>query len=225
MKKFILIILFLISPFVFPQSDDYSNVVLDRTTQSRAFKGFSLGLLIQGQIKYPHPYYGPKVNDLYNDGAYHFVVDFYIKKFIIGFQMTDEYLYLQTIDDVGAVWKPRGFNGSYSSLTRAYWISLGYNVFDNFNLKISIGFRNGPSESVLMKNKPPSDISNGYNYNDTSNIFNQSTNSINKYSEVDFSVSVNYPVIIYRKIGIVPELGYSFKHGGLISGISLIILN
>jgi hypothetical protein len=102
---------------------------------------------------------------------------------------------------------------------------LGYNVFDNFNLKISIGFRNGPSESVLMKNKPPSDISNGYNYNDTSNIFNQSTNSINKYSEVDFSVSVNYPVIIYRKIGIVPELGYSFKHGGLISGISLIILN
>ena len=58
-------------------------MVLLRTTKAQAFKGFSLGLLVQGQTKYPTPYFGPEVSGLYNDGAYHYVVDFYIKKFKI----------------------------------------------------------------------------------------------------------------------------------------------
>ena len=224
MKKVFFLALLLVSFYTFSQKE-YSNVVLLRTTKAQAFKGFSFGVLLQGQIKYPHPYYGPKVDGLYNDGAYHFIVDFYIKKFMIGFQMTDEYLYLKKADANGAIWKPRGFNGSYSSLTRAYWISLGYNVYNNFNLKLSMGFRNGPSNSVLMNDRLPFEIAEGFNYNDPSNIFNSSENSLNKYSEIDFSASVNYPVILYRKFGIVPEIGYSFKHGGLISGVSVIFLN
>jgi len=60
-----------------------------------------LGLLFQGQTKYPSAYYG-----LFNDGASHFIIDVYYKKYIIGFQLTEEFLYLQKFDDNGAAWKP-----------------------------------------------------------------------------------------------------------------------
>ena len=219
MRKLILLVI-LIPFFSYSQKTD----VLARASM-RYLKGVSLGLLVQGQTKYPSPYYGPEVKGLYNDGAYHFIADVYIGDLLIGFQLTDEYLYLEKTDSNGGVWKPRGFNNSYSSLTRSYWVSLGYNVYDNFNLKASLGFRNGPSESILLKNLSTSEIALGFDYSDTSNIFNQSIASTEKYSEIDFSLSVNYLLPVHKNFGIVPEIGYSFKHGGIISGVSIMFIN
>ena len=219
MRKLILLVI-LIPFFSYSQKTD----VLARASM-RYLKGASLGLLVQGQTKYPSPYYGPEVKGLYNDGAYHFIADIYIGDLLIGFQLTDEYLYLEKTDSNGGVWKPRGFNNSYSSLTRSYWVSLGYNVYDNFNLKASLGFRNGPSESILLKNLSASEIALGFDYTDTSNIFNQSIASAEKYSEIDFSLSVNYLLPVHKNFGIVPEIGYSFKHGGIISGVSIMFIN
>ena len=219
MRKLILLVI-LIPFFSYSQKTD----VLARASM-RYLKGVSLGLLVQGQTKYPSPYYGPEVKGLYNDGAYHFIADVYIGDLLIGFQLTDEYLYLEKTDSNGGVWKPRGFNNSYSSLTRSYWVSLGYNVYDNFNLKASLGFRNGPSESILLKNLSASEIALGFDYSDTSNIFNQSIASTEKYSEIDFSLSVNYLLPVHKNFGIVPEIGYSFKHGGIISGVSIMFIN
>ena len=219
MRKLMFLIIFL-PIFSYSQKTD----VLARASM-RYLKGVSLGLLVQGQTKYPSPYYGPEVKGLYNDGAYHFIADIYISNFLIGFQMTDEYLFLEKTDSNEGVWKPRGFNNSYSSLTRSYWVSLGYNVYDNFNLKTSIGFRNGPSESILLKNLSASEIAAGFDYSDPSIIYNQSTNFVKKYSEIDFSLSINYLIPVHENFGVVPELGYSFKHGGIISGVSIMFIN
>jgi len=223
MKKLVFLALLVLPFFTFSQ-DKSENDVLE-IENNKIFKGFSLGLLVQGQTKYPTPYFGPEVSGLYNDGAYHYIVDFYIKNFLIGFQLTDEYFYIENIEPSGAVWKPRGFNGSYSSLTRAYWISLGYNVFNDLNLKLSVGFRNGPTKSLMMSDKNPSDIADGFHYDNPSSVFNQSVNSIDKYSEVDFSLSVNYPIKLYKNFGLVPELGYSFKYAGIMTGVSILFLN
>jgi hypothetical protein len=223
MKKVLFFCLLITSFHVYSQKE-FSNVVLNRTSNRSSFRGFAIGFLVQGQLKYPYPYYGPEVNGLYNDGAYHYMIDFYIKKFLVGFQVTDEYLYLQK-NDSNAVWKPRGFNGSFTSLTRAYWISLGYNIYDEFNFKLSIGFRNGPKKSFLMTSKSPSEIAVGFNYNDPSNLLNEPGEMMDGYSEIDFSASINYPIKLYRKIAAVPEIGYSFKHGGLITGMSFLFLN
>ena len=219
MRKLILLIIFF-PLFSYSQQTD----VLARASM-RYIKGISIGFLVQGQTKYPSPYYGPKVKGLYNDGAYHFIADIYISKLLLGFQLTDEYLYLEKTDSNGGVWKPRGFNNNYSSLTRSYWFSAGYNVYDNFNLKLSVGFRNGPAESILLKNVSVSEIALGFDYSDPANIFNQSTTSANKYSEIDFSLSINYLLQVHKNFGIVPELGYSFKHGGIISGVSIMFIN
>ena len=123
------------------------------------------------------------------------------------------------------VWKPRGFNNSFSSLTRSYWISLGYNVYDKFNLKLSVGLRSGPTKSLFLNNKTASEIALGYRYNDPSNIFNKSILSSKKYSEIDFSLSINYIFQIYQNFGIVPEIGYTFNHGGITSGLSIMFIN
>ena len=108
--------LMLILPlFLFSQTkknNGFQSVIpaklLERGESDDGFKGVSLGVLFQGQSKYPNPYYGPKVDGLFNDGAYHFTIDFYYKKYIVGFQLSDEFLYLEKFDDNGAVWKPRG---------------------------------------------------------------------------------------------------------------------
>ncbi len=202
--------------FIFSQ--DWNS----RGNSAEGFKGVSIGLLAQGQSKYPNPYYGPEVGGLHNDGAYHFIVDVYYNRLILGFQLSDEFLYLEKFDN-GAVWKPRGFNGSYSSLTRAYWFTLGYNIIktSNINIKLGIGFRSGPNESITNKDYTASDIANGYDYSNPKSIFNTSQ-GLNKFSEIDYSLSINYPIKIYGKLGIVPELGYTVKHGGLLTGISII---
>ena len=219
MKRLILVLIF--TPLIlFSQKTD----VLKRGSMAY-FKGISLGFLVQGQTKYPSPYNGPEVRGLFNDGAYHVLVDAYVSKLIFGFQLTDEYLYLEKIENSGEVWKPRGFNNSFSSLTRSYWISLGYNVYDKFNLKLSVGLRSGPTKSLFLNNKTASEIALGYRYNDPSNIFNKSILSIKKYSEIDFSLSINYIFQIYQNFGIVPEIGYTFNHGGITSGLSIMFIN
>ncbi len=216
MRNTLLILLLFCSFFIFSQ--DWNS----RGNSAEGFKGVSIGLLAQGQSKYPNPYYGPEVGGLHNDGAYHFIVDVYYNRLILGFQLSDEFLYLEKFDN-GAVWKPRGFNGSYSSLTRAYWFTLGYNIIktSNINIKLGIGFRSGPNESITNKDYTASDIANGYDYSNPKSIFNTSQ-GLNKFSEIDYSLSINYPIKIYGKLGIVPELGYTVKHGGLLTGISII---
>jgi len=216
MKRVIYILILL--P-IFSFSQEWNS----RSNSSEGLKGVSVGLLFQGQTKYPKPYLGPEVGGIYNDGAYHFIVDVYYNRFIIGFQLSDEFLYLEKIDN-GAVWKPRGFNGSYSSLTRAYWLTLGYNIINdsNINIKLGVGYRSGPKESFTNNNYTAAQVADGYDYSNPESIFNASQLLINNFSEIDFSLSITYPIKIYRKFGIVPELGYTIKHGGLLTGISII---
>ena len=220
MRSFCLFVM-LLPLFLFSQ--EVRNTLWNKKSDSGdGFKSVSIGFLFQGQTKYPNPYYGPEVVGLHDDGAYHFIVDVYYNRFILGFQLSDEFLYLEKFDN-GAVWKPRGFNGSYSSLTRAYWFTLGYNIIktSNINIKLGIGFRSGPNESITNKDYTASDIANGYDYSNPKSIFNTSQD-LNKFSEIDYSLSINYPIKIYGKLGIVPELGYTVKHGGLLTGISII---
>jgi hypothetical protein len=216
MKRVIYILILL--P-IFSFSQEWNS----RSNSSEGLKGVSVGLLFQGQTKYPKPYLGPEVGGIYNDGAYHFIVDVYYNRFIIGFQLSDEFLYLEKIDN-GAVWKPRGFNGSYSSLTRAYWFTLGYNIinYSNINLKLGVGYRSGPKESFTNNNYTAAQVADGYDYSNPESIFNASQLLINNFSEIDFSLSITYPIKIYRKFGIVPEVGYTIKHGGLLTGVSII---
>ena len=216
MRNTLLILLLFCSFFSFSQ--DWNS----RGNSAEGFKGVSIGLLAQGQSKYPNPYYGPEVGGLHNDGAYHFIVDVYYNRLILGFQLSDEFLYLEKFDN-GAVWKPRGFNGSYSSLTRAYWFTLGYNIIktSNINIKLGIGFRSGPNESITNKDYTAAQVADGYDFSNTESIFNTSQ-TLDKFSEIDYSLSINYPIKIYGKLGIVPEVGYTIKHGGLLTGISII---
>ena len=216
MKNTLLILLLFCSFFSFSQEWNL------RTTTKKGLKGISVGLLFQGQSKYPNPYYGPEVGGLHNDGAYHFIVDVYYNRFILGFQLSDEFLYLEKFDN-GAAWKPRGFNDSYSSLTRAYWFTLGYNIIktSNINIKLGIGFRSGPNESITNKDYRAAQVADGYDFSNPESIFNTSQ-TLDKFSEIDYSLSINYPIKIFGKLGIVPEVGYTIKHGGLLTGISII---
>ena len=216
MKNTLLILLLFCSFFSFSQEWNL------RTTTKKGLKGISVGLLFQGQSKYPNPYYGPEVGGLHDDGAYHFIVDVYYNRFILGFQLSDEFLYLEKFDN-GAAWKPRGFNDSYSSLTRAYWFTLGYNIIktSNINIKLGIGFRSGPNESITNKDYTAAQVADGYDYSNPESIFNTSQ-TLDKFSEIDYSLSINYPIKIFGKLGIVPEVGYTIKHGGLLTGISII---
>lgn len=216
MKNTLLILLLFCSFFSFSQEWNL------RTTTKKGLKGISVGLLFQGQSKYPNPYYGPEVGGLHNDGAYHFIVDVYYNRLILGFQLSDEFLYLEKFDN-GAAWKPRGFNDSYSSLTRAYWFTLGYNIIktSNINIKLGIGFRSGPNESITNKDYTAAQVADGYYFSNPESIFNTSQ-TLDKFSEIDYSLSINYPIKIFGKLGIVPEVGYTIKHGGLLTGISII---
>tara|TARA_B110000285_G_scaffold142750_1_gene159511 strand:- start:305 stop:958 length:654 start_codon:yes stop_codon:yes gene_type:complete len=216
LKNTLLILLLFCSFFSFSQEWNL------RTTTKKGLKGISVGLLFQGQSKYPNPYYGPEVGGLHDDGAYHFIVDVYYNRFILGFQLSDEFLYLEKFDN-GAAWKPRGFNDSYSSLTRAYWFTLGYNIIktSNINIKLGIGFRSGPNESITNKDYRAAQVADGYDFSNPESIFNTSQ-TLDKFSEIDYSLSINYPIKIFGKLGIVPEVGYTIKHGGLLTGISII---
>jgi len=187
---------------------------------NEGFKGISIGLLFEGQTKYPNPYYGPNLGGSFDDGSYHFTVDVYYKKFVFDFQLSDEFLYLEKFDN-GAAWKPRGFNGSFSSLTRSYWLTLGYNIINNINLKLGIGFRSGSKQPLTNRSRKASEVAENFDYKNPLIIFNTS-DLLNDFSETDYSLSINYPIKIYNRFGIVPEIGYTFKHGGLLTGFSIV---
>ena len=193
----------------------------DRAGSGIGFNGLSIGLILQGQTKYPNPYFGPEVTGIYNDGAYHFTLDIYYNKFLLGFQLSDEFLYIEKFDSNGSVWKPRGFNNSFSSHTRTLWLTLGYNIINNFNMKFGAGLRSGPKDQLTNKGYTSFEIANGYNYLNPENIFNTSK-ELDKFSEIDYSLSINHPIKVYGKFGIVPELGYAIRYGGLLTGISII---
>lgn len=198
----------------------YSQKWSERAFTGDGLVGISLGLLFEGQTQYPDPYYGPEINGLYNDGAYHFILDVYFNKFIIGLQLSDEFLYLEKFDG-GEAWKPRGFNESYGSLTRAYWVSFGYNILKNFNIKLGLGLRRGPESPLTNNSFTASDVAEGYNYTNPEIVYNTMP-SLNNFSELDYSLSITYPIKVFGKLGVVPELGYTIKHGGLLTGFSLI---
>lgn len=198
----------------------YSQKWNERKSSAGEFEGISIGFLVQGQTKYPNPYYGPEVTGLFNDGAYHLTFDLYFSKFVVGVQFTDEFLYLQKIESDG-VWKPRGFNGSYSSLTRSYWLTAGYEFMNTIYFKLGAGFRSGPQKQILGSNTSPSEVALGYNFSNAESIFN-TNRTLNSFSEWDYSLSVTYPIAILESISIVPELGYTIKHGGVFTGFGIL---
>ena len=114
-----------------------------------------------------------------------------------------------------------GFNGSYSSLTRSYWLTLGYNIISNLNVKLGVGFRSGPKESLTNKNFTVSQLAEGYDFSDPLNVIN-TLKQLDEFSEIDYSLSITYPIKVYGKFGLVPELGYTIKHAGVLTGISII---
>ena len=192
----------------------------DRASSGDGLVGISLGFLLEGQTKYPTPYYGPQRTGLYNDGAYHLTLDIYYNKFILGIQFAEEFLYLEQFDQ-GAVWKPRGFNESFSSLTRSYWINLGYNVLYNFNVKLGVGLRTGPHKQSIHRGSTAADVALGFDYTDPNSPYNTRA-SLNTFKEFDYALSITYPIRVYGKFGLVPELGYHVKHGGFLTGLSVI---
>jgi hypothetical protein len=192
----------------------------DRANSGDGLVGISIGFLIEGQTKYPTTYYGPQRTGFYNDGAYHLTLDIYYNKFILGIQFAEEFLYLEKFNQ-GGVWKPRGFNNSFSSLTRSYWINLGYNVFYNFNFKLGVGHRRGPQRQLIHRGSTASEVAFGYDYTDPNSPYN-TRSSLNTYNEFDYSLSIAYPLRVYGKFGLVPALGYNVKYGGFLTGLSVI---
>jgi len=45
---------------------------------------------------------------------------------------------------------------------------------------------------------------------------------LDEFSEIDYSLSITYPIKVYGKFGLVPELGYTIKNAGVLTGISII---
>ena len=221
-RKFLIIFLFL-SSYIYSQDWKEQSIQWNRRSgdSEKLIKGFSVGFLIQGQTKYPSPYLGPEIKGKFNDGAYHFIIDLYLKKFILGFQISDEYFFIENVNDDGSIWKPRGFNGSFSSLTRGYWISFGYNIWDKLYIKSSFGFRTGPSNNLLNANKTFENVANGFNFTDTSLFYNSNRTLIQDYSEKDFLLSINYLIQIAGKLNFSPEFGYSYVYGGITFGSAL----
>ena len=197
------------------------NVWNKRSNNIDIFKGVATGALFYGQTAYPTDYYGPEVNGLFNDGAYGFFVDVFLKKFLIGFQVSDEYYFIAFEDDNGLIWKPRGFNGSFSSRTRSYWLSTGYAIWDQLYVKINAGIRTGPSEALLFKNALPEDVAVGFDFIDPFNYYNRNTNELPNFSALDFSFSITYPFSVLPQIAIVPELGYALNYGAIMLGIGV----
>ena len=112
-----------------------------------------------------------------------------------------------------AVCKPRGFKGSFSSWTRSYWIKIGYNVIENFNLKFGLGIRNGPYKNVTNKTITAFGVAEWFDFLNPEIIYN-TFQSLDRFNKLYYFVSITYPIRVYQKFGIVPEIGYNFRHGG-----------
>ncbi len=88
-------------------------------------------------------------------------------------------------------------------------------------MKLGIGFRSGSKQPLTNRSRKASEVAENFDYENPLIIFNTS-DSLNDFSETDYSLSINYPITVYKRFGIVPEIGYTFKHGGLLTGISII---
>ena len=100
-------------------------------------------------------------------------------------------------------------------------LTLGYNIISNLNVKLGVGFRSGPKESLTNKNFTVSQLAEGYDFSDPLNVIN-TLKQLDEFSEIDYSLSITYPIKVYGKFGLVPELGYTIKHAGVLTGISII---
>jgi len=192
-----------------------------RTNNINIFKGVAGGFVFYGQTAYPEEYYGPEISGLFNDGAYGLFIDVYLKKFIVGIQISDEYYFIAYEDDNGQIWKPRGFNDSFSSRTRSIWLSTGYAIWDQLYIKINAGIRNGPAESIFFKNATSDMVASGFDFTDPFNYYNLNNNELPNFSELDFSFSINYPFDIFSQFSVVPEIGYTVNYSALMLGLGI----
>jgi hypothetical protein len=94
-------------------------------------------------------------------------------------------------------------------------------MINNLNIKLGMGYRSGPIESLTSRKYTPLEVARGFNYTNPESIYNTSQ-ALDDFSELDYSLSINYPIQFYGKFGLVPELGYTIKHGGILTGISII---
>jgi len=69
--KMRLLVFILIPLYLFSQK--WNN----KASSGGGLVGIPMGFLVEEQTKYPNPYYGPEVNVLFNDGAYHFTFNVY----------------------------------------------------------------------------------------------------------------------------------------------------
>ena len=49
-------------------------------------------------------------------------------------------------------------------------LTLGYNIISNLNVKLGVGFRSGPKESLTNKNFTVSQLAEGYDFSDPLNV-------------------------------------------------------
>lgn len=192
-----------------------------RSDNINILKGVASGFVFFGQTTYPDSYHGPEINGLFNDGAYGFYIDVYLKKFIIGIQLSDEYYFIAYEDDNGQIWKPRGFNGSFSSRTRSIWLTTGYAIWDPLYIKINAGVRTGPADAIIFKNTNPEWVASGFDFDDPFNYYNRNTNELPNFSELDFSFSINYPFTLFSQFSILPEIGYAINYGSFMMGLGV----
>lgn len=197
------------------------NVWNKRTDNINILKGVGSGFMFYGQTAYPEDYYGPEIAGIFSDGAYGYFIDVYLKKFILGIQFSDEYYFIAYEDNNGQIWKPRGFNGSFSSRTRSIWLSTGYAIWNILYIKINAGIRSGPSEAIIFKNTTFEKVASGFDFTDPFNYYNRNTNELPNFSELDFSFSMNYPFDILPQFSVVPEIGYTINYGALMLGLGI----
>ena len=120
------------------------------------------------------------------------------------------------------MWKPRGFNGSFSSLTRSIWFSLGYRFWNKVSAKLSFGLRSGPYDPIFHKDKIAAVVANGFDFTNPNSLFNSTSSLVKDFSETDVLISINYPVPLLENLSIAPEIGYTLNYGGLTTGLSLV---
>lgn len=220
LKKFIFWIL--VPIFSFSQDWEYQeNIWNKRSNNVSIYRGTSIGFLFSGQNRYPQEYYGPEVQGLFNDGAYGIFIDVYVKKFILGFQLSDEYYFIAYEDDNGSIWKPRGFNGSFSSNTRSYWLTTGYAIWKQLYIKVNAGLRSGPVSAIFFKEVTAQEVADGFDFDSPFNYYNLKANELPNFSELDFSFTINYPVDVFNRWALVPEIGYSINYGGIMLGCGI----
>ena len=100
-----------------------------------------------------------------------------------------------------------------SSWTRSYWIKIGYNVIENFNLKFGLRIRNGPYKNVTNKTITAFGVAEWFDFLNPEIIYN-TFQSLDRYNTLDYPVSITHPIRVFKKFGIVPEIGCNFRHGG-----------